>query len=114
MIFQQGIFKIKKRKKTMKIEYKKALFESIPYMIVLGVIGLGLYLNALIVQDTITLLQAQIIGYVLLTAMIGLEIFSLIMLKIFEIERRILQDANEVKDKKIEELEKELVRIQNS
>ena len=98
----------------MKIEYKKALFESIPYMIVMGVIGLGLYLNALIVQDTITLLEAQIIGYVLLTIMIGLEIFSLIMLKIFEIERRILKDDNEIKDKKIVELEKELVRIQNS
>ena len=98
----------------MKIEYKKALFESIPYMFVMGVIGLGLYLNALIVQDTITLLEAQIIGYVLLTIMIGLEIFSLIMLKIFEIERRILKDDNEIKDKKIVELEKELVRIQNS
>ena len=95
----------------MKIEYKKALFESIPYMIVMGVIGLGLYLNALIVQDTITLLEAQIIGYVLLTILIGLEIFSLIMLKIFEIERRILQDDNEIKDKKIVELEKELVEI---
>ena len=95
----------------MKIEYKKALFESIPYMIVMGVIGLGLYLNALIVQDTITLLQAQIIGYVLLTILIGLEIFSLIMLKIFEIERRILQDDNEIKDKKIVELEKELLEI---
>ena len=95
----------------MKIEYKKALFESIPYMIVMGVIGLGLYLNALIVQDTITLLEAQIIGYVLLTIMIGLEIFSLIMLKIFEIERRMLQDDNEIKDKKIEELVKELLEI---
>ena len=97
----------------MKNKYKEALFESIPYMIVLGVIGLGLYLNALIVQDTITLLQAQIIGYVLLTIMIGLEIFSLIMLKIMEIDKRILQDANEVKDKKIDELEAELIALKN-
>ena len=97
----------------MKNQYKEALFESIPYMIVLGVIGLGLYLNALIVQDTITLLQAQIIGYVLLTIMIGLEIFSLIMLKIMEIDKRILQDANEVKDKKIDELEAELIALKN-
>jgi ABC-type multidrug transport system permease subunit len=83
--------------------YKKAIRESVPYMVVLIVIGLAVYLNALIVQDTITLFVATIIGYVLLTLIIGFEVFSMILLKVNEVEIA-------TKDKKIEALEKELNR----
>ena len=88
-------------------KYKIAVIESIPYMVVIVVIGLGLYLNALIVQDTITLKQAEVIGYSLLTILIGMEIFSLILLKVKEIDIR-------ESSSKIDELEKELERIKNS
>jgi len=91
----------------MNRKYTIAIIESIPYMVVIVVIGLGLYLNALIVQDTITLKQAEIIGYSLLTILIGMEIFSLILLKVKEIDIR-------ESSSKIDELEKELERIKNS
>lgn len=86
--------------------YKKAIRESIPYMVVLIVIGLAVYLNALIVQDTITLSVAVIIGYVLVTTIIAFEIFSLILLKVNEVEIA-------TKDKIIEALEKRLIDIKN-
>ena len=86
--------------------YKKAVRESIPYMVVLIVIGLSVYLNALIVQDSITLAVAIIIGYALVTTIIAFEIFSLILLKVSEVEIA-------TKDKKIEDLEIELKRIKN-
>jgi len=92
----------------MKQAYKQAIIESIPYLVVMVVIGLAVYLNALIVQDTITLMTAEIIGYGLLTGLIGMEIFSLILLKVKEIDYTL--DIKD-KDKKIEELEKELQRI---
>lgn len=98
----------------MKEKYKTAIIESIPYMVVIVVIGLGLYLNALIVQDSITLLQAEIIGYILLTTLIGMEIFSLILLKVKEIEIKEKDTRIKEKDNKIEDLEKELERIKNS
>lgn len=88
----------------MKEKYKIAVIESIPYMVVIVVIGLGLYLNALIVQDTITLQQAELIGYALLTILIGMEIFSLILLKVKEIDIR-------TSNSKIDELEAELNRL---
>lgn len=88
-------------------KYKIAIIESIPYMVVIVVIGLALYLNALIVQDTITLEQAEIIGYTLLTILIGMEIFSLILLKVKEID---IREGNS----KIDDLEKELERIKNN
>lgn len=90
----------------MENKYKIAIIESIPYMVVIVVIGLALYLNALIVQDTITLEQAEIIGYTLLTILIGMEIFSLILLKVKEID---IREGNS----KIDDLEKELERIKN-
>ena len=37
----------------MKENWKKALIKSEPYVIILAVIGLSVYLNALIVQDSI-------------------------------------------------------------
>ena len=47
----------------MKEKYKVALLESIPYFVVLAVIGLGIWLNALIIQDTITLEEAGWLSY---------------------------------------------------
>jgi len=88
----------------MNRKYSIAIIESIPYMVVIVVIGLGLYLNALIVQDTITLKTAEIIGYGLLTILIGMEIFSLILLKVKEIDIR-------ESSSKIDELEAELNRL---
>lgn len=87
----------------MKEKYRIAIAESQPYIVVLIVIGLALYLNALIVADTITVDTAQVIGYGLLTTLIGFEVYSLILLKVKEVELR-------VKDNKIEELEQELNR----
>lgn len=91
----------------MKPKYTGAIIESIPYIVVIIVIGLGLYLNALIVQDTITLATAEIIGYVLLSVLIIMEVFSLILLKVKEIDVR---ESNI----KYEELSKELERIKNN
>ena len=90
----------------MKEKTKTAIVESEPYMVVLIVIGLSVYLNALIVQDSITLFWAQVIGYVIVTAIIAFMIFSLILLKVTEVEKA-------TKDKKIEELELELNRLKN-
>ena len=69
----------------MKEKWKTAIVDSMPYMVVLIVIGLAVYLNALIVQDSITLFVAEIIGYALVTVIIGFEIFSLILLKVSEV-----------------------------
>ena len=91
--------------------YKKAIRESIPYMVVLIVIGLSVYLNALIVQDTITLSMAVIIGYVLVTTIIAFEIFSLILLKVNEVEIATKDKKIEEQDKVIVGLEKKLVEI---
>lgn len=90
----------------MKEKWKKAIVKSEPYMIILAVIGLAVYLNALIVQDSITLFVAVIIGYVIVTTIIALEVISLILLNVSEVEIAI-------KDKKIEELELELKAIKN-
>ena len=87
----------------MKENWKKAIVKSEPYVIILAVIGLSVYLNALIVQDTITLGVAIVIGYVIVTVIIALEVFSLILLNLSEVEIAI-------KDRKIEELEIELKR----
>ena len=97
----------------MKIQYKQALIESISYLIVLTVIGLALYLNALIVQDTVTQFEAEIIGYVLLTLIIGAEVFSLYWLKVLEIEKRQLRIELNQKDKKLEALQAEYDEIKN-
>ena len=97
----------------MKEKYKIAVIESIPYMVVIVVIGIALYLNALIVQDTITLQQAEIIGYILITVLIGMEIFSLILLKVKEIDLRMSTSKIEELNKKIEEFEKEGSRIRS-
>ena len=97
----------------MKIQYKQALIESISYLIVLTVIGLALYLNALIVQDTVTQFEAEIIGYVLLTLIIGAEVFSLYWLKVLEIEKRQLRVELNQKDKKLEALQAEYDEIKN-
>lgn len=88
----------------MKEKYKIAIVKSEPYMIILVVIGLSVYLNALIVQDSITLFVAVIIGYVLVSVIIALEVVSLILLNVSEVEIAI-------KDRKIEELEKKLAEI---
>lgn len=95
----------------MKSKYKLAFVESIPYIIVLIVIGLALYLNALIVQDTITQLQAESIGYGLLTGIIGAEVFSLYFIKVLDIEKRQLELDVKDRDKKIEEFALELNRL---
>lgn len=92
-------------------KYKIALTESIPYIVVLFVIGLTVYLNALIVQDNISLSVAIIIGYVITTVIIIFEIFSLILLKVSEVEIATRDRTIEEKDKKIDELEFELNRI---
>jgi len=89
-----------------KEKYKVAIVKSEPYMIILAVIGLSVYLNALIVQDSITLFVAVIIGYVLVSVIIALEVISLILLNVSEVEIAI-------KDKKIEALELELKAIKN-
>jgi len=90
----------------MKEKWKKAIVKSEPYMIILAVIGLSVYLNALIVQDSITLYVAVIIGYAIVTTIIALEVISLILLNVSEVEIAI-------KDKKIEALELELKAIKN-
>ncbi len=94
----------------MQQKYKIAVVDSIPYMVVLIVIGLTVYLNALIVQDSITLFVAVIIGYCIVTAIIGFEIFSMILLKVKEVEIAIKDKKLEENDKTIWELEKELKR----
>lgn len=101
----------------MSEKYKIAISESMPYMVVLIVIGLGLYLNSLIVVDTITIFVAEIIGYGLLTGLIAMEILQLILLKVKEVEKAQLlqtirqkEDQIEGQDDKIKELEAELRR----
>lgn len=85
----------------MKEIYKRAVRESVPSMVVVIVILLVLYLNALIVQDSITLFFAIVIGYALVTIIIIFEILQLVLLKVKEVELV-------VKDKIIENLVLEL------
>ena len=105
----------------MENKYKRAINESIPYMVVLIVIGLGLYLNSLIVVDTITIVVAEVIGYGLLTCLIAMEILQLILLKVKEVEKaellQTIRQKNEQiddQDGKIKDLERELRRIQQN
>ena len=94
----------------MQPKYKIAVVDSIPYIVIFIVIGLTVYLNALIVQDSITLFVAEIIGYSLVTVIIGFEIYSLILLKVKEVEIAIKNKKIEERDEKIEALEAELNR----
>ena len=88
--------------------YKRAIRESIPYMVVVIVILLVLYLNALIVQDSITLFFAVMIGYGLVTTIIGFEIFQLILLKVKEVEIAEKDVIIEKLDEELKELKKNL------
>ena len=97
----------------MKEKYRIAIAESQPYIVVLIVIGLAVYLNSLIVVDNITVDVAQIIGYTLLTILIGFEIYSLILLKVKEVEKAELTSQIRLKDNTIEDLERDLDRLKN-
>lgn len=94
----------------MKEKYKIAIGEFTPYLIIFGIIGLTAWLQALIIPDMITQLQAQIVGYIILGVIIFLGICALFYEKIRDVETRQLIDKNEELDKKIEQLEKELER----
>lgn len=98
----------------IKEKWKIATIESIPYFIVMIVIALAIWINALIVQDSISLKVATILGLVLVFVVVCLEIISLILLKAREIEIKVKDKMIEEKDQMIEELENELERIKNS
>ena len=92
----------------MKEKYKIAIGEFTPYLIIFGIIGLTAWLQALIIPDTITQLQAQIGGYIILGTVIFLGICVLFYEKIRDVENRELIDENEDLNKKIKQFEKEL------
>ena len=98
-------------KEETKSIIKKTLIESMSLMFVLIIIGLSIYLQALIKQDTITLAQAEVIGYTVLGFIISFLILILMFEKGQEIKKRELIDENEDLNKKIKELELELGRI---
>lgn len=87
---------------------KKTLVESMSLMFVLIIIGLSIYLQALIKQDTITLIQAEVIGYTVLGFIISFLILILMYEKAQEIQKRKLIDENEDQKNIIIGLEKEL------
>ena len=93
---------------------RRALIESIPFIVAFIIIGIGVWLQALIVQDNITLEQAELYSYILLGVLIFFEVFSLIVDKANDIEKRQLVDENEELNKKIEAFEKEKNRIINT
>ena len=92
----------------MKEKYKIAIGEFTPYLIIFGIIGLTAWLQALIIPDTITQLQAQIGGYIILGTVIFLGICVLFYEKIRDVEKRQLIDENDDLNKKIKQFEKEL------
>ena len=98
------------KEKTKQI-IKRALIESIPFMVAFIIIGIGVWLQALINQDNITLAEAELYSYILLGILIFFEVFSLIVDKANDIEKRQLIDENEDLNKKIREFEKEKNRI---
>lgn len=100
-------------KAKTKVIMKRALIESVPFMIVFIVIGIGIWLQALIIQDNITLAQAELYSYILLGVLIFFEVISLIYDKARDIEKRQLIEENDDLNKKIEEFEKEKERIEN-
>ena len=83
-------------------------------MVAFIIIAIGVWLQALIVQDNITLEQAELYSYILLGVLIFFEVFSLIVDKANDIEKRQLVDENEELNKKIEAFEKERNRIINT
>ena len=87
---------------------KKTLVESMSLMFVLIIIGLSIYLQALIKQDTITLIQAEVIGYAVLGVIISFLILILMFEKAQEIQKRKLIDENDDLNKKIKQFEKDL------
>lgn len=98
-------------KEETKSIIKKTLIESMSLMFVLIIIGLSIYLQALIKQDTITLAQAEVIGYTVLGFIISFLILILMFEKGQEIKKRELIDENEDQKKIIKELELELARV---
>ena len=98
-------------KEETKSIIKKTLIESMSLMFVLIIIGLSIYLQALIKQDTITLAQAEVIGYTVLGFIISFLILILMFEKGQEIKKRELIDENEDLKKRIKEFEKEYNRI---
>ena len=60
--------------------FKRGLVASIPYILIFLVIPLGLYLHALIVQDTITQAEAELYGYITLGFVGAILILVVIML----------------------------------
>lgn len=101
-------------KPKTKIVIERALIESIPFIIVFIVIGIGIWLQALIIQDNITLDEAELYSYFLLGALIFSEIVSLIYDKARDIEKRQLINEKDDLNKKIAEFEKEKNRIINT
>lgn len=101
-------------KDKTKFIIRRALIESIPFMIAFIIIAIGVWLQALIIQDNITLAQAELYSYILLGILIFFEVFSLIVDKANDIEKRQLIDENEELNKKIDAFEKERNRIINT
>ena len=101
-------------KEKTKIIIRRAFIESIPFMVAFIIIAIGVWLQALIIQDTITLEQAELYSYILLGFLIFFGVISLIVDKARDIEKRQLIDENEDLNKKIREFEKEKNRIFNT
>ena len=93
-------------KEATKEIIKKTIVESLTLIFILIVLGLTIYLQALVKQDTITLYQAEIFSYITL----GFIIFFLILVLIIEKGQEIISRR---KDDLIENLEKELERLKN-
>ena len=95
----------------MKEKYKKAFWEWLPFCIIGVIIIFVIWLNQLIVQDNITLFQAEMMGFGFAALIVFLLMFYLYLSKVDEVERRDLERTVKKQDIKIDELEAELKRL---
>lgn len=79
----------------------------------IGVIGVAFYIVSLIVQDTITLSQAEVIGYSMAIVITGLVIATLLLITYNEEEKKQLVLQHEIDNQKIKDFEAELNRLRN-
>ena len=100
-------------KEETKEDVRRAILKFIPTILFIVIILLSFYIVALIIQDRITSLQAEILGY----SSAGLIVFFSGVILFFkyltEEQNRKLTMQHDIDSSKIDELEKELKRLQN-
>lgn len=93
-------------------KYKKALISWSIMGVFVAIVLISIYIVALIIPDTITPNMAEKIGYGMIALIIILVLIGMYLMAVSEAEKQELVIQHEVDSRVIEDLEKELKRIE--